>query len=136
MRDETGPVRFELDDLRGGWTLLAFFPPGMAADPELAAFERLRRRFVDEDCLVVAVSIDSWWQLREAEASFPLVADTDAFLATAFGAFDQGDAYFGWVLIDPSGRIRDRDFDHGPCASCALDALRALRDRPYLRLVS
>src|SRR5690348_11808372 len=50
VRDETGPVRFELDDLRGGWTLLAFFPPGMAADPELAAFERLRRRFADEDC--------------------------------------------------------------------------------------
>src|SRR5207302_1852728 len=97
--------------------------------PELAAFERLRRRFTDEDCLVVAASIDSWWQLRDAQASFPLVADTHALLATAFGAYDQGDARFGWVLLDPTGTVRESDLEDGPCATCALDALRTLLER-------
>jgi peroxiredoxin len=136
IRDEHGPVRLDLSDFRGGWTLIAFFPPGMAGHPELAAFERLRQRFADEDCLVVAASIDSWWQLRDARASFPLVADTHALLAAAFGAYDQGDTRFGWVLLDPSGEVRESDLDDGPCATCALDALRAVRDRPRLRLVS
>jgi alkyl hydroperoxide reductase subunit AhpC len=136
IRDEHGPVRLDLTDFHGGWTLFAFFPPGMAAHPELAALERLRRRFADEDCLVVAASIDSWWQLRDAQASFPLVADTHALLAMALGAYDQGDARFGWVLLDPTGEVRESSLGDGPCATCALDTLRALRDRPRLRLVS
>ena len=136
IRDEHGPVRLDLTDFHGGWTLIVFFPPGMADHPELAAFERLRRHFTDEDCLVVAASIDSWWQLRDAQASFPLVADTHALLAMAFGAYDQGDARFGWVLLDPAGAVRESDLEDGPCAMCALEALRTLRDRPSLRLVS
>src|SRR5262249_32747868 len=134
IRDEHGPVRLDLSDFEGGWTRVALLPPGMASHPELAAFERLRRRFADEDCLVVAASIDSWWQLRDARASFPLVADTHALLASAFGAYEQGDARFGWVLLGPDGAIRESDLEHGPCARCALDALQALRGRPRLRL--
>jgi alkyl hydroperoxide reductase subunit AhpC len=129
-------VRLDLTDFEGGWTVVVFFPPGMAAHPQLAALERLRGRFADEDCLVVAASIDSWWQLRDARASFPLVADTHALLATALGAYDQGDARFGWVLLGPDGSVREHDLEHGPCARRALDALRALRGRPRLRLVS
>jgi len=136
MRDERGPVRLDLTDFRGGWTLITFFPPEMATHPELPVLERLRRRFADEDCLVVAASIDSWWKLRDARASFPLVADTHALLATAFGAFERGHARFGWVLLDPHGEVRASDLENGPCATCALDALRAVRDRPRLRLVS
>ena len=136
VQDERAPVRLDLADFRGGWTLIAFFPPGMAGHPEPAVFERLRRRFADEDCLVVAASIDSWWQLRDARASFPLVADTHALLATAFGAYEQGEARFGWVLLDPLGEVRESNLDDGPCATCALDALRALRHWPGLQLVS
>src|SRR3954454_8862571 len=121
IRDERGPVRLDLSDFSGGWTLIAFFPPGMADHPELAAFERLRRRFADADCLLVAASIDSWWQLRDARASFPLVADTHALLATAFGAYEQGDARFGWVLLDATGTVRERELaDEGPSATSAL----------------
>jgi peroxiredoxin len=137
IRDEPGPVELDLDDFRGGWTLLAFFPPRMATHPELAALERLRARFADEDCLVVAASIDPWRRLREAPVSFPLVSDSYALLAQAFGAYGHGDAHFGWVLLDPRGVVRASDFETEPCAVCALDVLRDLRGaRRRLRLVS
>jgi peroxiredoxin len=136
IRDEPGTVRLDLDDFRGGWTCLVFFPTGMAGHPELAKFERFRNAFAHEDCLLLAASIDPIWKLRNAPAAFPLVADTHGLLAVSFGALADGEPRFGWLLIDPSGRVRDGDLDEGPCAACALDRLRALRGRPRLRLVS
>ena len=136
IRDEPGPVRLDLDDFQGGWTCLVFFPPGMADHPELAMYERFRRAFADEDCLLVAASIDPLWKLENPPASFPLVADANGLLAVSFGALADGEPRFGWLLLDPLGGVRDGDLDEGPCAACALDRLRALRGRPRLRLVS
>ncbi len=137
IRDEPGPVWLELADYRGGWTLIAFFPPGMASHPELQAFERLRRHFADEDCLLLAASIDPWPRLRHAPVSFPLVSDRHAFLARELGAYEQGDARFGWILLDPTGAVRAAELDGEPCAACALGEVRELRGaRPRLRLVS
>jgi alkyl hydroperoxide reductase subunit AhpC len=137
IRDEPFPVRLDLDDFRGGWTCLAFFQPGMSSHPELASFERLRSAFAAEDCLLLAASIDPLWTLRDAPASFPLVADTNGLLAVSYGALAGGEPRFGWLLLDPSGRVRSGDLDQGPCAACALERLRALRGgRPRLRLAS
>ena len=136
IRDEPFPVRLELDDFLGGWTCLVFFPPGMATHPELGMYERFRRGFAHEDCLLLAASIDPLRKLRDAPASFPLVSDAHGLLAASFGALADGDPSFGWILIDPAGRVRDIDLAEGPCAACALDRLRALRGRPRLRLVS
>ena len=116
IRDEPFPVRLDLDDFRGGWTCLAFFPPGMTSHPELGSFERFRGAFADEDCLLLAASIDPLWLLRNGPASFPLVADTNGLLAVSYGALTDGEPRFGWLLIDPSGR--------------------ALRGRPPLPLAS
>jgi hypothetical protein len=136
IRDEPFPVRLDLDDFRGGWTCLVFFPPGMATHPELGMYERFRRAFADEDCLLLAASIDPLWKLEGAAASFPLAADTNGLLAVSYGALADGEPRFGWLLIDPTGRVRDGDLEEGPCAACALDRLRAQRGRPRLRLVS
>ena len=136
IRDEPFPARLELDDFRGGWTCLVFFPPGMASHAELGSFDRLRSAFADEDCLLLAASIDPLWTLRDAPASFPLVADTNGLLAVSYGALADDEPRFGWLLIDPLGHGRAGDLDQGPCAACALERLRALRGRPRLRLVS
>jgi alkyl hydroperoxide reductase subunit AhpC len=136
IRDEPFSVRLDLDDFRGGWTCLVFFPPGMAGHPELEMYERFRRAFAYEDCLLLGASIDPLWKLRDAPAWFPLVADTNGLLAVSYGALADGEPRFGWLLIDPTGRVRDSDLEEGPCAACALDRLRALRGRPRLRLVS
>jgi peroxiredoxin len=136
IRDEPRPVRLDLDDFRGGWTCLVFFPPGMAGHPELAKYERFRAAFAEEDCLVLAASIDPIRKLQDAPASFPLVADVDGLLAVSYGALADGEPSFGWLLIDPTGHVRAGDLEEGPCAACALDRLRALRGRPRLQLVS
>ena len=133
---EPAPVQLELSDYRGGWTLIAFFPPGMAAHPELAEFDRLRHAFAAENCLLLAVSIDSWWQLRETPAAFPLVADTHGLLAASFGALADGEPRFGTVLLDPDGVVVHEDLGRAPDARATLRALRALRGRPLLRLVA
>ena len=99
-------------------------------------YECLRRAFADEDRLLLAASIDPLWKLEGAAASFPLVADTNGLLAVCYGALTDGEPKFGWLLIDPTGRVRDGDLEEGPCAARALDRLRALRGRPRLRLVS
>ena len=127
IRDEPGPAPLRLADLTGGWVALVFLPPGIASSEELLRFEALRPAFAEEDCLVVASSIDSWFELRETRVAFPVVADTDGHLANAFGAIVDGEPLFGTVLLDPTGAVAHSDLGRGPCAHCTLDALRALR---------
>ena len=136
IRDELAPVRLRLEDYLGGWLAIAFFPPGMASHPELARFEQLRAEFADQDALLLGASIDSWFELRTAPASFPLVADTRGLLAAAHGALADGEPRFGTVLIDPSGRVRHSRLGDGPSATAALQALRGLRGCRLLRLVA
>ena len=127
IRDEPGPARIELADLVGGWVALAFLPPSLASSAELLRFEELRASFGEEDCLVLASSIDSWFELRETRVAFPVVADTDGMLANAFGAIVDGEPCFGTVLLDPDGVVRFSDLGRGVSAERTLAALRELR---------
>jgi alkyl hydroperoxide reductase subunit AhpC len=127
IRDDPGPAELELADLAGGWVALAFLPPSLASSAELLRFEQLRGAFAEEDCLVVASSIDSWFELRETLVTFPVVADTDGVLARSFGAIVDGEPRFGTVLLDPDGIPRFDDLGEGASAERTLDALRRLR---------
>jgi alkyl hydroperoxide reductase subunit AhpC len=127
IRDDPGPAELELADLAGGWVALAFLPPSLASSAELLRFEQLRGAFAEEDCLVVASSIDSWFELRETRVAFPVVADTDGMLALTFGAIVDGEPLFGTVLLDPDGVLRHSDLGQGVSADRTLAALRELR---------
>jgi alkyl hydroperoxide reductase subunit AhpC len=127
IRDEPRPARLSLADFRGAWLAVAFFPPGMGSEPELVRLESLRHAFADEDCVLLGSSIDSWFDLHESPAAFPLVADTQGTLARSFGALIDGDPRFGTVLIDPDGVVRYDDLGAGVSADRALAALRELR---------
>jgi alkyl hydroperoxide reductase subunit AhpC len=127
IRDEPGPAKLDLAELAGGWVALVFLPPALASSRELLRFEALRAAFAEEDCLVVASSIDSWFELRETLVTFPVVADTDGVLARSFGAIVDGEPRFGTVLLDPDGIPRFDDLGEGASAERTLDALRRLR---------
>ena len=127
VKDEPGPMRLDFAALAGGWVALVFLPPSLASSAELDRFEALRTEFADEDCIVVASSIDSWFELRETRVAFPVVADTDGMLARAFGAIVDGEPFVGTVLLDPDGCPRFDDLGRGVSAERALDALRELR---------
>jgi alkyl hydroperoxide reductase subunit AhpC len=128
IRDEPGPARLELAELAGGWVALVFLPPSLASSADLLRFEELRAAFAAEDCLVVASSIDSWFELRETRVAFPVVADTDGMLARSFGAIVDGEPRFGTVLLDPDGVPRYDDLGEGASAERALEAVRRLRE--------
>jgi peroxiredoxin len=127
IRDEPGPARLNLADFEGGWLAIAFFPPEMGSHPELARLEELRHAFAGEDCVLLGVSVDSWFGLHESPAAFPLVADTQGMLARSFGAIVDGDLRSGTVLIDPDGVVRYDDLGSGVSAERALAALRRIR---------
>ena len=127
IKDEPGPARLDLAELAGGWVALVFLPPSLASSEELLRFESLRASFAGEDCLVLASSIDSWFELRETRVAFPVVADTDGMLARSFGAIIDGEPRFGTVLLDPDGIPRYSDLGDGASAERALAALRSLR---------
>jgi alkyl hydroperoxide reductase subunit AhpC len=127
-RDEPRPGRLRLADYLGGWAAVAFFPPGLAEHPELRRFEELRDDFADEDCLVLGVSIDSWFDLHETPVAFTIVADTEGTLARTFGAIVDGDLRSGTVLVDPDGVVVWDDLGDGVSADRALAGLRCVRD--------
>ena len=130
IRDEPRPARLSLAEFRGGWVAIAFLPPEMGSHPELERLEQLRHAFAEEDCVLLGSSIDSWFDLHESPAAFPLVADTQGILARSFGAIVDGDPRYGTVLIDPDGVVRYDDLGAGVSAQRALSALRRLRRDP------
>ncbi len=127
IKDEPGPARLDLTELAGGWVALVFLPPSLASSEALLRFESLREAFAEEDCLVVASSIDSWFELRETRVAFPVVADTDGVLARSFGAIVDGEPRFGTVLLDPDGIPCYSDLGQGASAERALAALCRLK---------
>jgi peroxiredoxin len=127
IRDEPVPARLRIEDYRGGWLAVVFFPPAIADQAELLRFEELRREFAAHDALLLGSSIEPWAALRDAPCAFPLVADTQGLLARAFGALIDGEPSYGTVLVDPDGEVRYDDLGRGPSAERALTALARMR---------
>jgi alkyl hydroperoxide reductase subunit AhpC len=119
------PLRFA--DYLGGWVAIAFFPPGLESHPELARFEQLRGAFAAEGCVLLGATVDSWFDLHEMPAAFPIVADTEGLLARTFGALVDGERRSGTVLADPDGVVRWDDLGQGVSADRALAGLECLR---------
>lgn len=117
VRGESDPVRMSLDDLRGKWVVLFFYPRDFTfvCPTELAALAVLEERFAREGAVVVAASTDSfyshkaWFEsdLRLAGAGYPVLADTSHALSEAFGVLmEDGTALRATFIIDPHGSIR------------------------------
>jgi alkyl hydroperoxide reductase subunit AhpC len=124
---DEGPAHLHFADYAGAWVAIAFFPPGLASHPELARFERLRDAFAAEGCVLLGASVDSWFDLHETPAGFPIVADTDGLLARTFGALVDGERRYGTVLADADGVVRWDDLGAGVSADRALTGLECLR---------
>jgi alkyl hydroperoxide reductase subunit AhpC len=124
---QNGPAPLHFADYVGAWVAIAFFPPGLASHPELARFEALRGAFAAEDCVLLGASADSWFDLHEMPAAFPIVADTDGLLARTFGALVDGERRCGTVLADADGVVRWDDLGEGVSADRALAGLERLR---------
>ena len=107
-----------LSDYRGRWVCLYFYPLDFTAvcPTEIVSFNKVLSEFHDRNCVVLAASTDSvyshkgWCDSHNDLKSMKhlMLADTTHTLAETFGVLkeDQGIAYRGTFLIDPSGVVR------------------------------
>ena len=60
---EADPQRISLDEYRGSWVVLFFYPRDFTfvCPTELHAFGELHESFADEDATLLAASTDSYW---------------------------------------------------------------------------
>lgn len=116
--DQDGIER-RLEDSRGSWTVLYFYPkddtPGCTT--EACAFRDALPRFADLDAVVYGVSADDQSSHREFadkfDLTFPLLSDPELRTIKEYQAYGErrvGDVVKEGILrrtylIDPSGRI-------------------------------
>jgi len=145
LPDETGEVH-RLDDQRGRWTVLYFYPeddtPGCTT--EACQFRDLNESYSSTDADVWGVSPDgaaSHRRFREKfDLPFTLLSDLDHEVATRYGAWQEktnyGRTYWGIVrssyLVDPEGLIarawpRVKADGHAADVLAALEEARAAR---------
>ena len=135
------PVDVRLDDHRGSWVVLFFYPRDFTfvCPTELRAFAQLESEFADEGAVLIAASTDSYWSHKAwfethamlAQVSYPVIADTAHTVSEAFGVLlEDGSALRGTFVIDPDGIVRHAsvtDQSVGRSPDETLRVLQALR---------
>lgn len=141
VRGENDARRISLEDYRGKWVVLFFYPRDFTfvCPTEIQAFGEMHGEFEAENAVVLGASTDSffshkaWFETdaRLTGVNFPVLADTAHRLAAAYNVLiEDGTALRGTFIIDPEGRLRQmvvNDLDVGRNVGDTLRTLRALR---------
>jgi alkyl hydroperoxide reductase subunit AhpC len=141
VRGDHQPRRISLDEYRGRWVVLLFYPRAFTfvCPTELHAFAQLHAAFEHEKATLLAASTDSFWchkawfegDARLNGVSYAVLADTSHELASGFGVLrEDGAALRGTFIIDPQGIVRHtlaNDLDVGRNPEETLRTLRALQ---------
>jgi len=114
-------TRTALDQYRGRWLVLVFYPCdfSLVCPTELRALSQRSDEFAGQDCELLGISCDSvesherWMATPVAKGglgglNFPLASDEDGSVARAFGVYreDQHIAARGLFIIDPEGVVQ------------------------------
>ncbi|HEX6703027.1 MAG TPA: peroxiredoxin [Gaiellaceae bacterium] len=135
------PRRMALDDYRGSWIVLFFYPRDFTfvCPTELHAFAELEAAFAEEDASLIAASTDSYWSHKAWFEShplldgvaYPVLADTAHDVARDYGVLlDDGSALRATFVIDPDGVLRHMsvtDQNVGRSPDETLRVIQALR---------
>lgn len=118
---ETLEERATLADYAGKWLCLYFYPADFTfvCPTEITALDERYQEFLDMDCEVLGVSVDSihshraWIRTDKEKGGLgsithPLAADITKEVSRAYGVLleDEGVALRGLFLIDPEGTVR------------------------------
>jgi peroxiredoxin Q/BCP len=130
----TGDGEIALEDYRGQWVVLYFYPadftPGCTI--EARRFQQDLPKYMDRNAQVIGVSADdvvSHEEFCDAEGlRFPLLADTTGAVSKAYGSWVYSRSVRHSFIIDPEGIVRDRFVKVSPSIHSAevlehLDAL-------------
>lgn len=128
--------RWRLADLRGRWVVLFFYPADFTfvCPTEVAGFHREREAFAKLGVEILGVSVDSVeshreWARELGGISYPLLADTDGKVATAYGVLDReaGVARRVTFVIDPPGVVAYVVASHHNVGRSVEETLRVVR---------
>ncbi|MFH1808720.1 MAG: peroxiredoxin [Pseudomonadota bacterium] len=127
MPDNSFKDDFKLEDLRGRYVVLFFYPLDFTfvCPTEILEFDRKLEQFKERGTEVVGVSVDSkfshWaWKNTPVDQGgignirYPLVADLNKQIARDFGVLldDAGIALRGTFLIDQKGVVKHATLNH------------------------
>lgn len=130
-----------LDDYKGKWLLLFFYPLDFTfvCPTEITAFSDHVEKFNDLNCEVLGASIDSQfthlaWTERPREQGgiaglkYPLLSDMDKTLAQDYGVLSpMGVALRGLFIIDPEGVVQHATINNLSIGRSVPEALRVLQ---------
>ncbi len=109
-----GDGEISLSDYRGQWVVLYFYPKDFTSGCTLEAqrFQRDLPEFIQRNTQVIGVSVDdvdSHAEFCDSEGlRFPLLADTDGAVSSAYGSWMKPMSMRHTYLIDPDGIMRER----------------------------
>ncbi|MGD1903545.1 MAG: peroxiredoxin [Geitlerinemataceae cyanobacterium] len=110
----TGDGDVDLEDYRGQWVVLYFYPadftPGCTI--EARRFQDDLPKYIDRNAQVIGISADdvqSHEEFCDSEGlRFPLLADTNGSVSKAYGSWVYSRSVRHSFIIDPEGKIRER----------------------------
>lgn len=131
---------FRLQDYRGQWLVLFFYPLDFTfvCPTEIRGFAEREQEFGDLDAHVLAVSIDSkhthlaWQKADLGPISYPMLSDLTHRVARSYRVLveDQGVTLRGLFIIDPDGVVQYdvvHSLDVGRSVDEVLRVLQALQ---------
>ncbi len=108
----TGDGNISLQDYRGQWVVLYFYPRDFTSGCTLEArrFQQDLPEYQSRNAQILGVSVDdvdSHAEFCDSEGlKFPLLADTDGNLSKTYGSWLSGMSLRHTYLIDPEGVLR------------------------------
>ncbi len=141
LRGAARETQISLDDFRGRWVVLFFYPRDFTfiCPTELATFAELHGDFEAEDAVLVGASTDSfyshkaWFETdqRLTGVNYAVLADTSHSVSRAYGVLlENGEALRATFILDPEGTVRHvsvSDLDVGRNPAETLRVLQALK---------
>lgn len=112
LSTNTGDGSIALEDYRGKWVVLYFYPKDFTSGCTLEAqrFQRDLAEYETRNAQILGVSVDdvdSHAEFCDAEGlKFPLLADTDGKVSKAYGSWLGAMSLRHTYIIDPQGILR------------------------------
>lgn len=109
----SGETEVSLQDYRGQWVVLYFYPQDFTSGCTLEArrFQQDLPRYFARNARVLGVSVDdvdSHAEFCDAEGlKFPLLADTDGSVSKAYGSWLSGRSLRHTYIINPEGILQE-----------------------------
>jgi len=139
-------VRVSLDDYKGKWLVLFFYPLDFTfvCPTELVAFSDATEQFNAAGAQVLGVSVDSvhthlaWMRTPRSEAgvgelNYPLLSDLSKEVAAAYDVLIGDVALRGVFIIDPDGVVQSATVNNLDVGRNVGEVLRTLRGYQYAR---